>query len=324
MRKEQIILQKKLLEEKFIGALVGTFVGDALGMAVEGYSLERIKADYGQIDHMLEARLGSGTYTDDTEMMIGVAESLASVGGFDGEDMANRFIDNFNLDRGYGGGTIQALNNIKAGTSWQEAGKHIFGNGSFGNGSAMRVAPIGLYYYDKYEELKAKAKKSSLITHAHPLGKLGAALQALVVGYVINQDPRQNLSQGDCLKFLANTLEIEDTEFSHKLKITKELLANKPKPEEVARKLGNDTRVFSSVPTAIYSFLANVNSFSEAVMYAITLGGDTDTLGAMTGAIAGAYHGLNAIPQKWLKSLENKEKGLDYVIELGEKLFELK
>ncbi|SJZ88278.1 ADP-ribosylglycohydrolase family protein [Selenihalanaerobacter shriftii] len=317
-------MERQRLKDKFIGALVGTFVGDTLGMAVEGYSLNQIEAEYGHIEHMLEARLGSGTYTDDTEMMIGVAESLIAVNGFDGKDMANKFITNLNLDRGYGSGTIQALNNIKAGTSWQEAGKYVFGNGSFGNGSAMRVAPIGVFYHDNYEKLKEKAKKSSLITHAHPLGKTGATLQALTVGYAINQASDSDFSVENYLNFLSKLLDLDSKEFSHKFRLINEYLDDQPNKEQVAKELGSDTRVFNSVPTSIYSFLANLNEFRDAVLYAINLGGDTDTVGAMTGAIAGAYHGFDKIPKDWLNNLENNKKGLDYIINLGERLFELR
>lgn len=313
-----------MLLDKFKGALVGTFVGDALGMAIEGYNLEQIEAEYGRLEKMLEARLGTGTYTDDTQMMIGIAESLIDSAGFVGADMAEKFVGNFDLDRGYGAGTTEALNNIKAGTSWDKAGEHVFGNGSFGNGSAMRVAPIGVFYHDDYNQLQEKAKKSSLITHAHPLGKLGAILQALTVGYAVNQKPNSDFPVQSCLHFLSQSLDLEDTIYFDKLKTIEEYLKNEPDKKQIIEELGSDTRAFNSVPTSIYCFLAHTDDFAEAVTYSINLGGDTDTVGAMTGAIAGGYHGLKAIPKRWLNNLENGEKGLDYVIELGEKLFELK
>ncbi|MBM7623408.1 ADP-ribosylglycohydrolase family protein [Sporohalobacter salinus] len=317
-------MEKELLQDKFIGALVGTFVGDALGMVVEGYTSEEIENKYGQIDYMLDARLGVGTYTDDTEMMIGVAESLIASSGFDGADMAEKFVANCNLDRGYGAGTIEALNNIEAGSSWREAGEEIFDNGSFGNGSAMRIAPIGLFYHTDYDKLRVKAKESSHITHTHSLGKTGAAMQALTIGYALNQKPENNFFVNNYLDFLTEYINFKEIKFKQRLTFIREFLENRPQPEVVRDKLGNDAKIFNSVPTSIYSFLINTDDFSEAVTYVINLGGDTDTLGAMTGAIAGAYHGYNAIPSNWLNQLENGDKGLAYVIELGEKLFQLK
>lgn len=70
--------------------------------------------------------------------------------------------------------------------------------------------------------------------------------------------------------------------------------------------MGNGIEAFNSVPTAIYSFLSHFESFADAVIYAIGLGGDTDTIAAMTGAISGAYHGIKAIPKEWEERLENR------------------
>lgn len=312
-----------LIKDKFLGALVGTMVGDALGMSMEGKSYQEVKEQYGKIVNMINSRFGAGTYTDDTEMMIGVAESLLDSQGFDGQDMAMKFLNNFNLNRGYGAGTSQALNNIEAGINWQESGKKIHGNGSFGNAAAMRVAPIGVFYHDDYQLLVKRARQSSHITHAHPLGKTGAALQALTVGYACNQDPETDLTVKSLLDLLKDFTESQEL-FKQKLKLVGEFLEEPPAKEEVVAKLGNDIRVFNSVPTAIYSFLLNQGDFVDAVTYAIGLGGDADTLGAMTGAIAGAYGGLNAVPKEWLELMENKEKGLEYIIDLGKQLFELK
>jgi len=84
--------------------------------------------------------------------------------------------------------------------------------------------------------------------------------------------------------------------------------------------LGNGIEAFNSVPAAIYSFLVNPGSFAQAALYAVSLGGDTDTIGAMSGAISGAYLGIEAIPGKWEGKLENR----GYIRELAEKLCTLK
>ena len=79
-----------------------------------------------------------------------------------------------------------------------------------------------------------------------------------------------------------------------------------------------------SVPAAIYCFLANLDSFEDAVVQAVNLGGDTDTIGAMTGALSGAYRGKTGIPKRWLESLENGPKGRDYIERLGDQLWEMR
>ena len=111
-------------------------------------------------------------------MMIGVAESLVRVGGFDGEDMTKTFIQNYELEpfRGYGPGPPRIFRLIREGVPWDEAALSLYPGGSYGNGSAMRVAPVGVLYYYNPDILRDVAGQSSHITHAHPLGKEGAAL----------------------------------------------------------------------------------------------------------------------------------------------------
>lgn len=311
------------LKQKFQGALLGTFVGDALGMAVEGWSPEAIAETYGEVRNMLEARLGKGTYTDDTQMMIGIAESLVSCNGFNGEDMAQRFLRNHDPKRGYGGGTVQALRLIQRGTDWQIAGKKVFDGGSYGNGASMRIAPIGVFYYDDPYLLREKAYQSSQITHAHPLGKECAALQAFAVARAVLANPDE-LDVRSFVDDLAAFIEPEAVELLNGLTKIRNYLDRSPGVTELATNLGNDSRAYVSVPAAIYAFLSHPHSFEEAVVYAISIGGDTDTIGAMTGAIAGALHGIEQIPGRWLAELENGAKGRDYVIQLADQLYDIK
>jgi ADP-ribosylglycohydrolase len=313
-----------ILKDKFAGCMLGTHAGDALGMPVEGYDYKTIETDFGELRQMLDARLGIGTYTDDTEMMIGIAESIIECEGFNGADMADRFISLYNPRRGYGQGTVNALFLIKNGIKWNLAGARLFGGGSYGNGSSMRIAPIGAFYYDDFGMLRRVAYDSSLITHAHPLGKEAAALQAFAVAKAVNMESSEELDRqlfvSDLIKFVSGEGEIYRTKLRH----VKELLECVPYKAEVVNKLGNDSSAPNSVPTAIYSFVSHSHDFEDSVAYAVSLGGDTDTIGAMTGAISGAYHGKRGIPERWLDVLENGERGRDYIESLAEKLWEMK
>src|ERR687898_722066 len=115
------------------GALLGTFVGDALGMPYEGLHLEAIPDRL----EMAEARLGRGTYTDDTEMMIGLAESLLERGDVDPDHLAASFVENCDPARGYGAGTLEVFDLWRSGVGVDEAAARVFGGrGSFGNGAA--------------------------------------------------------------------------------------------------------------------------------------------------------------------------------------------
>lgn len=299
------------LKSKFSGALIGTGVGDALGVLFEGRY--QVKPD--EIEQVAERRQVL-SYTDDTHMMIGVAESLIRAGGFDGEDMAYTFIQNYEREpsRGYGPGPPYIFRLIRAGQDWRKAAQKVYPGGSYGNGSAMRVAPIGVFYHDNPARLREVAYQSSQITHTHNLGREGAALQAYAIALATNLKPSPALNRND---FLAKLTDFTgDKTYRQKLDSIGELLP-KPDKSRVMVELGNGIEAFNSVPTAIYSFLLEPDSFAKATLYAISLGGDTDTIGAMTGAISGAYLGIEAIPESWRARLENRS----YIEDLAEKLW---
>ncbi|MFN3284944.1 MAG: ADP-ribosylglycohydrolase family protein [bacterium] len=291
---------------KFTGCLLGTAIGDSLGAAREG-SLE-----------IAETREIGPRYTDDTAMTIGVAESLIRCRGFDGEDMARRFVENFFREpwRGYGAGPPRIFTMmLRDGRRWDEMlDRELYPGGSWGNGAAMRVAPIGLFYCDEPEKLREVVHGASRITHSHELAIEGAVLQAHAVALAVR-------TQYPCLnreEFLAQLKGLLRSEaYLEKLDAVGRLLDRKEDRVRVIAHLGHGVEALNSVPTAVYAFLAN-DDFEETVVYAVSLGGDTDTIGAMAGAIAGAYYGVQKIPRAWRDKCENRE----YIEELARKLWE--
>ncbi len=285
------------MRDKFLGCMLGLALGDALGAPFEGAGL----TDAGQVwtaaGHSSHLR-----YTDDTHMAIGVAESLISCKGFDGRHMTERFINNFDHEpwRGYGPGPPRIFMKIKTGAAWDRAAEDIYPGGSFGNGSAMRVAPIGLFFYRDFARLIEAARLQSMITHAHPLGQEGACLQALAVALAAG-------STMSACEILAR-LKGRATEETYRRKLEDiEVLLDAPHCREVAVRLGNGIEAFNSVPTAICCFLRYPDSFEDTVLEAVSLGGDADTIACMAAAIAGARLGVEAIPVEWISKLENKE-----------------
>jgi len=293
----------------FLGCMLGCAAGDALGAEFEGaQALE------------LEPSHFSGRWTDDTHMTIGVAESLIECNGFNGHHMAMTFIRNYEQEpwRGYASGPPLVFKWIRSGVSWNEASKKLYGGaGSLGNGAAMRAAPIGLFYYDNPEKLRRAAYESSLITHAHELGKEGAAIQAYAVALSVNTALSSSATRLKPTEFLKRLKSFTPSEtYVQKLEEVGELL-DEPSKSKVVRELGNSVEAHNSVPTAIYSFLRNPESFKGAALYAVSLGGDADTIAAMTGSISGAYLGAEAIPREWINKLERK----DYIEKLARNLW---
>ncbi len=305
-------MHKGKLKSKFLGCLIGAAIGDGLGAWREGRRIAE-KEDIASLAEKVEEL----AYTDDTHMTIGVVESLIQSRGFDGEHMAQTFIKNYEAEpwRGYGPGPPRVFRMIKRGEPWDSAASKIYRGGSFGNGSAMRVAPIGLLYSNNPAKLREIAYKSSSITHSHELGKEGAALQAYAVALALNTPSDEEIDREAFLLKLQNFAQTQL--YKEKIANTKELLGEQDRARVVAV-LGNGIEALNSVPTAIYCFLKQPKSYKDSVIYAISLGGDTDTIASMAGAISGAYLGIEAIPQEWSLKLENKA----YIENLAEKLWQ--
>jgi len=174
------------------GALLGTFIGDALGMPVEGWSWRKIREHHGKVDEMLDARMGKGTYTDDTQMMIATTKSLIELDGLDPAHMAKSYLEHYDSRRGYGQGTTMVFNKWRKGQDVDRAGEEIFDGGSFGNGGSMRIAPVGVYYHDDLDALEEAVRTVCGLTHAHPLGIGSSFLQAYSGHGLSTRIPRNN------------------------------------------------------------------------------------------------------------------------------------
>jgi len=242
-------VHKVKLELKFLGCLVGTAVGDALGAGWEGREMFRSE----DIVTLVE-RAEQLIYTDDTHMTIGITESLVESKGFDGEHMVHTFIKNYEAEpwRGYGPGPPRIFGMIKNGEAWPSAADRIYRGGSFGNGSAMRVAPVGLLYSNNPEKLREIAYQSSSITHSHVSGKEAAALQACAVALALNTPSDEDINREAFLSRLQNF--VRDQLYREKVAQIRELLGEQEKAKVVAA-LGNGIEAPRSVPTAIYCFL---------------------------------------------------------------------
>ena len=298
---------------RLAGAAIGTMCGDALGMPVEGWSADAIAQRFGRLDAMLPGRLPEGSYTDDSQMMIAILETVAQAGGLDPIHLACRFVAGFEPWRGYGGRIFGVMDRLRQGVAWDQAGTD-----SFGNGGAMRVGVLGARYPDDEDRLFDAALNQCRITHHHPQGLAGAAAQAMAVGLACRLGSAgQKPLAGDFIAYLAGKTEKIDRHFAERLAAMPAL----PKGDEAAARqaltlaYACDVTAAEAVPPAVGAFLA-ADSFEQAVVLAVSLGGDTDTIGAMAGALAGAYWGLEAVPFSWFEALENGERGRDYVLDL--------
>jgi len=302
------------IKDKYSGSLVGSAVGDAIGeLAFHFSSKERLDLKLVRLNELI--------YTDDTAMTIGLGESLIKRGYLDTQDVGEKFKHNFKNEpwRGYASGPPTIFSMVeRTGVSYTEAAKSLFGGkGSFGNGAAMRAAPVGLLYYDS-PNLYQEAYLSASVTHAHPVGVDGAAVQAKAVGLALNLNPEEDLPQAD---FINELIVFAKTQkMKSKLELLQKLLEDKTPPMQAAQQIGRSVMAPESLPYALYCFLRHSKSFADCLFCAILNGGDRDTLGAMACAVSGAYLGLESIPPVWRAKLENRS----HIEHLAHKLFEMR
>jgi poly(ADP-ribose) glycohydrolase ARH3 len=288
------------LEKKFLGGMIGSALGDAIGeMAFMMPLRERLEA---VIQEQPKLR-----YTDDTAMAIGLAQSLLEKGRIDQEHLGKTFSDNFDREpwRGYASGPPTIFSEVKQrGMPYVVAAEKLFGEtGSFGNGAAMRIAPLGLFYHAS-RRLYDEACQSAQVTHAHPVGMDGAAVQAGAVAQAVGLDPDEVFPRGDYVAGVVNRA--RTAEIHEKMRMVQEMLQAGADPKRAANAVGRSVAVQESMPFALYAFLRNPKSFRDCLFCAILHGGDRDTLGAMACAISGAYLGIDAIPVAWQTKLENR------------------
>ncbi len=312
------MVSREVLQDKFRGAILGAFLGDAFGAGFEGMSPEQATAHLSTLSERFRRR-----YTDDTDMTLALAESIVEAGKLVPEGVANKFSQCCDLTRGYGMGTIRAILALRAGMAWHQVSRIAFEKGSFGNGAAMRVSPVGLFYHHDLQELRKAAIDQATLTHSHPLGQWGAVMQAASVGLAVLQDPARPFNREEIVTELREILWPGPVEYSKALKEMGDIFATEKKvsAKEVARRFGNGIEAHRSVPSASYLALTCSPDFKEAIRMAISLGGDTDTIASMAGAIVGAHVGQRGLPEDWIEQLEEGPRGLWFARDLASRLF---
>lgn len=304
-----------LRHDQFTGVVLGLALGDALGAGWEGLTPDLIY-EMGPAVKIVAHESGDTLYyTDDTQMTIGVVEALLESGEIEKHRLAAKFALFYDPNRGYGQGARQIINAIGAGDDWEQVAANVFqGKGSLGNGAAMRVAPLGLYFAPDLDRVATQAALSAAPTHCHELGIEGARLMAVAAALAA-------LSSGqvfDRLEFLQALLSVAETEefqwqISHAMQLN---------PFDSLASFGNSLEAHRSVMTSIMCFADSPDSYCETVSRAISQGDDVDTLAAMAGALSGARLGINAIPSRLIESLEDQVQGRTYLLELAGRLYE--
>ena len=299
------------LEDRFAGCLLGLACADAFAAPFEGVPDWFIHAEHGLPEQFMRNVLNDPMrYTDDTEMTIGVAETLTACGRIDPAHLMSRFATNYTPDRGYGSGARKILDAAKRGEDWNTIAETNFPGGSLGNGGAMRVSPVGLLFHHDLDAVWEQAGLSAHPTHRHPVGIEAAQVMALAVALAVR------------------ATEIDRKPFLKRLReraVTEEICwaldtAIGLRRGDQYSVLGSTLQAHRSVITAVALFAAERGDYLKAVGRCVALGDDTDTLAAMAGALCGALGGLAVVPDYMLSKLEDGERGRTHIRELAAKL----
>lgn len=265
--------------DRFRGSLLGLAIGDAVGCpfeAMDGYSI--YKAFGPSLPLVENPPVDALSYTDDTEMMIGLAEHLVEHGQVEPDALIQRFAQHYDPRRGYGQGAKRLLQAVREGQPWRPLAETLFPGGSLGNGGAMRVAPVGLLFHRDFDLVERDAIASASVTHQHPIGIDGARVLALAVAIALQPEKFDRAAFFEELYARSTTDEIQ----------TALARAATAGPDFAPMLLGDGVEAHRSVVTAIACFDQQRDSYVQTLAAALRVGGDTDTIAAMAGAIAGA------------------------------------
>lgn len=324
------------LRDRFRGCLLGAAIGDVAGAPVEAESPQFIARHYQSIDQILATttvpELAAppwpvGRFTDDTEMTLAVAHWLLADEAPDPAKLLARLAASYTRWRRYGPSTDAifrmhaAYNNV----DWRVLATSSFPHGSYGNGSATRVAPIALLHHRNPDRAAALAIESSKPTHCHPLALQGAAIHAAAIAIAATQDqfnPQPYLDAARrTIHYFAGLLH-DTAPFAHAIDAIEDGLQHGRSCADLAQFVGTGITAQEAVPTALYCFLRHQGSYRDALHNAIFLGGDTDTIASMTGALAGARLGLQSIPPSWQKTIREQVYDARAILTLADQLYD--
>lgn len=324
------IINGDSMKNRFRGALLGVLVGDCFGAPFEGRRVDPNLAQE-RINKLVETDKEL-KFTDDTAMTISTCRSLIENRGLDPRNLAKHFSEMFFREphRGYGGAVRQVFSLLRE-SQYQDpfgpATIQFDGNGSFGNGAAMRCNGIALFAHKNKLNLRKTldlVENCSRITHSHRDAINGAICLVLAIKQALNLED-DSVDEFAFLNTLIESMkEVEGAGQEHvytdKLKLMKQemdqmaICGKEISQAMIVKLLGNDVSALGSVPLAIYSFLRGIskfrdrygieNEFVRTLHWAISCGGDTDTIASMACGICGAYLGMSKLPENYYKRCE--------------------
>lgn len=299
---------EKERKNKAFGSFFGLIIGDALGAAVEF----KKRDSFPKLEDMRSGgpnALETGCWTDDSSMALCLAESLSEK-GYDLKNQCHKYLKWY--QEGYLSSTGECFS---IGANTAKSLEYFAENKELppprdraaGNGSLMRLAPVPIYFKNDFEKAIDFSGKSSLTTHNNQMAVDSCRYFGGLLQQFINSRIQMKIFKQKVLKDTAADLNLDQRVIK-----AVEGAFNKKRKD-----IKSDGFVINTLEASLWSFI-NSDSFEKAVLKAANLGGDADTVAAVTGQLAGAYYGYNSIPKKWL----NKLKHLELIQKTAENLYQ--
>jgi ADP-ribosylglycohydrolase len=329
-------MESAKLYNKIYGALIGVAYGDSMGMPAEFWTRQRLISYFGKIESFLPAPieneitkgLRSGEVTDDTYMTQIIAEALIEEDGLIiPEKLVQKILtwadaNKSKINNLFGPSTKKAFDLIMQGSPIAEAGK----NGTT-NGGAMRIVPVGIISnWRNLDELVENVRLACLATHNTNLAIAASSAIAACVSYGIdgdgNIDTMIEIAKSACAKGMAVGYESIGASVLKRIEIAIDLVKKEKNDDRMLQEIydiiGTGLPASESIPAALaLVYRAKGNPISCALLSA-NIGGDTDTIGAMSCGICGAFSGIEAFPDEAIKLL-SKTNDIDFA-SLAQKL----
>jgi ADP-ribosyl-[dinitrogen reductase] hydrolase len=290
--------------KQYIGSLVGAASGDALGWAAF-FNRENFTTT---MDMPKASLTKPGDWTDDTSLALCLAASLLEK-GFNAKDQIRRYAkwlyEGYMTSTGVTfdiGGTIAASINqyIITGRAYTT----LIHPTRVGNGALMRLSPVPLYFANTPKQAIFYSGKSSKTTHGHPFSVHACRyFSGLIIGALQGKSKKLILSN--------SYSPVPNYWKSKPLPQEVKLIANGSYKTKTSLDIIPSGYVLHTLESALWAFY-NSSSFEEGMLLAINLGGDSDSIGAVYGQLAGAYYGIQAIPEKWASTIAKKDLIIDF------------
>ncbi|TVT59372.1 ADP-ribosylglycohydrolase family protein [Amycolatopsis rhizosphaerae] len=240
-------------------------------------------------------------WTDDAEMACSVVAVLLRHDRIDQDALAAAFAAHHDFDRGYGPAMNRLLRLIRQGGAWRELSRELFdGQGSWGNGAAMRVAPVGAWFADDPEEAARQAALSAEVTHAHPEAVAGAVAVAVATALAAGASPPGPREFLDTVLGMTPAGRVRHGVWAARG------LAHVPSAKIAVHELGNGrhTSAWDTVPYALWAAARHLDDYEQAIWTTASTGGAVDTTCAIVGGIVAARVGRAGLPAPWRSACE--------------------